>query len=257
MVGNFRRLRRPKRLTPALWGIGLFALSLLGGCSADAPGSLPDGDETSSYKARQKAAETQFAHRQLLEENLIQTVWEQNGISLRVPKPFQRDEKNAVSSKNVLGVNLPDLIGTWTAVLPGGNSKSPQTAYLFVLSHRHQSPDEESFHHGLIKSQLYHLNYPTRKRAIDHEWTSQNLVGNGLPFTSATFEATLANPKIPANFTVFLMQHGRNQRRDQIQVAMLFVVPKACVFAGSQPNADPKTLSAETLHIALPRQDDS
>jgi hypothetical protein len=65
----------------------------------------------------------------------------------------------------------------------------------------------------------------------------------------ATFQATLPQTKAKADFTLFLFQHGKNERRNEIKAALLFVIPEDAVFSASADDVDPKALSAQTLHI--------
>ena len=237
------------------------------GCSSNSSEAAAEGADHGSYLERLKATEAEFAYYERLKQNLSPQAWEAEGVSLQVPGPFHLVEspssRNPASeharSREVLGIPLPGVLAMWEAHLPGESSHSPpQTAYLFVMSNQHlwshSRASAMAFHQTLVEDVLAELpglsQFP-----IDSKWASLHLSGHGLPYTTATFQATLPQTNAKADFTLFLFQNGINERRDEIKVAMMFVIPRAAVFRGSQPDLDPKILSAETLRITPRKMD--
>ncbi len=260
MVGNFRRILRR---FPVIFCAACWLAACGAGCSSNSTESTvgESAEHVGSYRERLKATAFEFAYYERREQNLSPQVWEAQGISLQVPKPFflvknPSSENPALGhdpSRQVLGVPLPGVLGMWQAVLPGEDPQSPtETAYLFVMSNQHlwsfSKSSAMAFLQTLVEDVLAGL--PGLSRfPIDADWSSANWSGHGLPYATATFQATLPQTKAKADFTLFLFQNGANERRDEIKVAMMFVVPRAAVFRGSQPKVDPKILSAETLRI--------
>ncbi|MCA9070425.1 MAG: hypothetical protein KDA84_15945, partial [Planctomycetaceae bacterium] len=239
------------------------------GCSDEQSETVAESSEGGTYQERLNATAKQFAYFQLWSENLKGVRWESQGVSLRVPKPFEWVPSPAptnlsqahVPSQEVLGEPLPGVLGMWKAKLPGADSATSESAYLFVMSNQHFPParrrDALAFQQTLIEDVLARLPGLNNKLPIDSEWKSTGVLGHGLPYTMGTFRATLAETKKPADFTLYLMQNGDNDRHDEIKVAMLFVVPLDVQLKGSRPDVDPQKLSAETLRIALPPGEDS
>ena len=256
-----------------LWGIrerlsSTFRLARLAvlcavlGCAAGPADSPADSTEGGAYEERLKATAKKFAHFELLDENLKKERWKKLGISFRVPRPFEfveAPDRNLAEghalSREILGELLPGVVGVWQAVLPGKEGARPETAYLFLLSNYHLLSRSYNsaikFHQTLVEVALVDL------KGLDHlpiesNWQTENWLGHGLPYTWASFPATLAKTGKPADFTLFLAQYGTNDRHDEIKVALVFVIPKAAEFQGSRPDADPLKLSAQTLLITLP-----
>lgn len=253
-------------MTPSRFiDIAVFGLAaLIAGCTAETSNPATETGEGGTYQQRLDATAKEFAYFQLWKENLKETRWDQGGISLRVPKPFERVPTPAseniaqahAASREILGEPLPGVLGMWKAKLPGQKSGSSQTAYLFLMTNQHypssHRDDAMAFHQTLIEDVLAQLPVPNNKLPIDSDWNTSSILGHGLPHTVGTFQATIPKSKALANFTLYLMQYGQNDRRDEIKVALMFVVPVEAHLKGSRPDVDPKTLSAETLRIALP-----
>ncbi len=253
MAGDLWRNRGGLNFPRAVGSAGLMAVLLLAGCSTGTVDSSPEIDSGVSYEDRLKATADEFAYYGLLDANLAGEVWEQEGISLRVPKPFR--PLDSLKTRKFLGLPLPGQLGAWKADLPGdGGGARP--AYLFLMSNHHLWAHSRAramgFHQWLIEEELAELP-GLNVLPVEAGWSPQNPSGHGLPHTVGRFEASLPAAKGPAEFTMFLFQHGVNRRRDEIKVALLFVIPKSAEFAGSSPEVDPKTLSAETLRI-VPRE---
>lgn len=263
MAGNLWRNRR--RLNSVLCIVGLWVIGAAVGCAGDEVAeSANEAEETNeggTYNDRLKATAEQFAYFNLLNENLNKSVWEKRGITLRVPLPFElreMPERTARSqthgpSSELLGVALPGVLGQWEAELPSEDSPHSRKAYLFVMSNhyllRQHKPSAKAFHQTVVEDVL--ANLPGLDHLpIESDWLAENWSGYGFPYTYATFPATLAKTGEAANFTMFLMQYGQNERRNEIKVAMLFVVPRAAEFSGSRPDAEPMKLSAQTLRIS-------
>ena len=248
------------RPLPPFWRTAIIgALWLLAGCLSELPDSDSGIGSFGDYEDRLKATQAEFAYYSLLDQNLSPTVWEEEGIALRVPKPFQfvpasKDERNQehALSREVLSEPLPGVLGTWKAMLPSKNAKPPQTGYLFLLSNHHLSSYSRTsamaFHQVLVEDVLAELS-GLSVLPIKANFKPENLTGHGQPYSVATFQANLLPANSPANFTLFLFQNGLNERRDDIKAALLFVIPKEAAFPGSLPDTDPKALSAQTLHI--------
>lgn len=267
MAGNLWRRRR--RLSGFACIAGLVVAALLGGCGDDDSNSASEPGESGGYQDRLQATAKEFAYFQLWKENLKQTRWERDGISLRVPKPFAfvssptstNIAQAHAASREVLGEPLPGVLGMWKAELPGRKTGTSESAYLFLMSNQHFPParrrDALAFQQTLIEDVLAQLPGLNNKLPIDSDWKTGGIRGHGFPHTWGTFQATLAITKKPADFTLYLMQYGENDRRDEIKVALLYVVPLDARLDGSRPKVDPKTLSAETLRIAFPPGEDS
>jgi hypothetical protein len=236
---------------------------LFAGCSSEPADSLSETDGGDGYEVRLQATAEEFAYYSLLDANLTETSWEGQGVSLRVPMPFelvsestpQIPAREHAGSREILGKPLPGVLGMWKAELPSRNSGPPQSGYLFLMSNHHPWPRSRTsameFHQTLVEEVLAELP-GLSVLPIESDWKPENIAGHGLPYTVGNFEATLPQTNSPAWFTMFLFQHGVNQRRDEIKVALLFVIPKEAELAGSHPNVDPQTLSAQTLRI-IPR----
>ncbi len=258
MAGNFWRIRR--RVTALSKAVFVGLLCLPAGCSPGLPDHTTDSEAWGSYEERLEATEAEFAYYTLLDQNLTPTIWQQTelGLAIRVPKPFEpvpdannRNPDQPLSRK-ILGEPLPGLLGTWKAVLPGKNANPSQTAYLFLMSNHHLWPHAETsalaFHQSLVEDSLAELP-GLSQLPIECDWLSENLTKYGLPYTTASFPAKLPEPQSRVDVTVFLFQEGANDRRDQIKVALMFVVPQAAQFSGSAADVDPKALAAQTLRI--------
>lgn len=239
---------------------GLTVLWAALGCASEAANNAAETDEGGIYEGRLKATAGEFAYYELLNQNLTRDRFERMGISLRVPKPFRSLETAApdasvpdvASSGELLGVPLPGVLGVWQAGLPGKDGAAPQSAWLFLMSNHHllgTSPAAaRTFHQTLVEKVLVHLP-GLEKLPIESNWQTENWTGHGLPFTSANFPATFAKTGQPAEFAVFLMHYGDNDRRNEIKASLLFVVPQSAELAGSRPDANPMRLSAETVRI--------
>jgi hypothetical protein len=232
---------------------------LFAGCLSEIPDLASGINGWSDYEDRLQSTRDEFAYRSLLDENLSLEAWENEGISLRVPKPFQsvpsvvqRPNEEHAFSRDVLGEPLPGVLGTWQALLPGKEGKPPQAAYLFVMSNHHLWSHSRNaamaFHQALVEDVLAELSGLSRL-PIASDWTTKNEIGHGQPYAVATFQATLPQTKTPADFTLFLFQHGVNERRNEIKAALMFVIPQDADFTGSAKDVDPKALSAQTLNI--------
>ena len=263
MVGNLRRIlgRFPLILCAACWLAACGAAGCSSNSTESAAGETAEG-HVGTYEERLGATAAEFAYYERLEQNLSPEAWQSQGVSLQVPKPFflvktpasENPATGNAPSREVLGVPLPGVLGMWQAVLPSEDPQSPtETAYLFVMSNQHlwsfSKSSAMAFLQTLVEDVLAGL--PGLSRfPIDADWSSVNLSGYGLPYATATFQATLPRTNAKADFTLFLFQNGANERRDEIKVAMLFVVPHAAAIQGSQPKVDPLALSAETLRIS-------
>lgn len=248
---------------------GLGVTAFFSGCSAPTDKTVAESGEGGTYRERLKDTAEEFAYYQLWEENLKDKRWHKGGISLRVPKPFQfvptpvspNFAQAHEASQRILGEPLPGVLGMWQAELPTTKSGVSKRAYLFLMSNQHFPPtrrnDALAFQQTLIEDVLAQLPGLNNKLPIDSEWKTTAVVGHGLPYTTGTFQATLPQTKDRANFTLYLMQYGQNARRDEIKVALLFIVPIEAQLAGSRPDVDPKTLSADTLRITPRPGDDS
>ena len=234
---------------------GLLAIAAAAGCGTGSADSPAESADDGGYEERLSATAEEFAYHEQLRQNLAKDRWEKLGISLRVPKPFhlvKTAAKTNPSTRELLGVSLPGVLDIWQAVLPGREAGDQQTAYLFVISNHHllkgDGKPAAAFHQSLVKEVLPNL--PGRKRLpIEYEWKTDNGSGHGLPMTTASFPATFKQTDEPADFTFFLMHYGENKRRDEVKVAMIYVIPQAAKFTGSRPEADPLRLSAETVLI--------
>ncbi len=265
MVGNLRRIGR--RLNRTLGAACLLLACAAAGCSSNSSeASAVEGGDHGTYIERLKATAAEFAYYERLQQNLSPEVWEAQGVSLQVPNPFHLvkspfPKSRAAGhepSRDALGVPLPGVLGMWEARLPGEGHSPPQPAYLFVMSNQQlwsvSRKSARAFHQTLVEDVLAELP-GLSELPVESKWTSENWSGYGLPYASATFEATLPQTNAKADFTLFLFQSGVNERRDEIKVAMMFVVPHAAVFRGSRPDIDPQTLSAETLRITPRKMD--
>ena len=261
MARNLWRTRRRLTFPGHFAWVGV--ICILAGCSSGPPDYLLQADGEDTYEDRLEATESEFAYYARLDANLAGEVWEKEGLSLRVPKPFrlvsdsppQNPAEPHAASGEILGEPLPGVLGMWKAELPGKESGPPRRAYLFLMSNHHlwsySRTSAMAFHQSLVEDVLAEL--PGRSvLPIEADWMPDNLNGHGLPYTVGSFDATLPGTGSQAEFTMFLYQHGVNPRRDEIKVALLFVIPKEAEFPGSQPDADPKALSAQTLRI-IPR----
>jgi hypothetical protein len=232
---------------------------LVGGCTAGSADSLAEADG-GGYEERLQATASEFAYHDLLNQNLAAAVWERQGLSLRVPLGFQlvpdadnhNPAKEHAASREVLGHPLPGVLGMWKAELPGKDNETPQSAYVFVLSNHHLWPDSKAramaFHQALVEDVFAELP-GLSVLPIESDWNADNITAHGQSFTSATFPAKLPQTGAMADFSVFLFQHGANQRHDEIKAALVFVIPQAAELPGSQPDVDPLSLSAQTLRI--------
>jgi hypothetical protein len=240
-------------------GLTVGMIGFFTGCLSEVPDSVSGISGWSDYEVRLQATADEFAYNSLLDQNLSPDVWEVEGIALRVPKPFQAlpstvrnpNEEHALS-RDVLGEPLPGVLGVWQAHLPGKNGKSPETAYLFAMSNHHlwshSRTSALAFHQSLVEDVLAELS-DLSHLPIASDWTTENESGHGQPYAFATFRATLPQTRAKADFTLFLFQHGMDERRNEIKAALLFVIPVDATFSGSAADVDPKALSAQTLHI--------
>ncbi len=201
---------------------GMVALWLLAGCLSESPDSASGIGSFSDYEDRLKATEAEFAYNSLLDQNLSLAVWEEEGVRLRVPKPFQfvpaskgEPMQEHALSREVLGEPLPGVLGTWKAVLPGRNANPPQTGYLFLMSNHHLASYSRTsamaFHQVLVEDVLAELS-GLSVLPIKADFKPENLTGHGQPYSVATFQANLPPSNSPADFTLFLFQNGLNER---------------------------------------------
>jgi len=268
-IDNIMNPGRPQNCShvPAVFYLLIWFTSWMG-CGTPASPEVEESGESRGYSERLKATAEEFRYHQILEENLREEYWEKSGVRLRVPKPFravatpswENIAEAHEESRQLLGVPLPGVLGMWKAEFPETSGQQTRTGYLFVLSNHHlleRFPRyAETFHQTLIEDVLVEL--PGRSHLpIDAEWSSHNWAGYGLPYTSASFAAELADSKSPVQFRIYLMHHGTNKRRDRIKVAMVFVMPAGIELSGSRPDIDPLELSAETLQIQLENKEDS
>lgn len=234
-------------------------MSLLAGCVFELPDPASGINGWTDYEDRLEATKAEFAYFTLLDQNLSPAIWEKDGVALRVPKPFQpvalavqKPSEEHVFSREVLGVPLPGVLGAWQALRPGKDGQEPHTAYLFVMSNHHlwaySRASAMAFHQSLVEDVLAELKGLSRL-PIASGWASENHSGHGQPYAIGTFQATLPHTESKADFTLFLFQHGTNERRNEIKVALLFVVPREAEPSGSAAEVDPKALSAQTLRI--------
>lgn len=257
MARTIWRIRDGRTRIVKTWVAGLALIFT--GCLSEAPDSISGINGWNDYEDRLQSTASEFTYHTLLDQNLAVDMWQEAGVALRVPQPFQ-PVPNAVGimseehafSREVLGEPLPGVLGSWQAMLPGQEGQPPQSAYLFLVSNQHlwshSRNSAMAFHQALVEDVLAELSGLSRL-PIASEWKSENHTGHGQPYAVATFQAKLPKTKTPADFTLFLFQHGVNQRRDEIKVALLFVIPQDAIFAGSSSDVDPKTLTAQTLHI--------
>jgi hypothetical protein len=124
--------------------------------------------------------------------------------------------------------------------------------YLFLMSNHHlwagSRNSAMAFHQTLVEDVLAELDW-IDQLPIKAAFKSENHSGFGQPFTVGTFPAKLPQANSPADFTLFLFQNGVNERKDEAKVALLFVIPKDAMFAGSTSDVDPMFLCAQTLRI--------
>jgi hypothetical protein len=120
------------------------------------------------------------------------------------------------------------------------------------MSNRHLWANSQTsamaFHQTLVEDVLAELDW-INQLPIKAEFKTEDQFGHGPPFTVGTFQARLPQTNSPADFTLFLFQNGVNDRKDEIKVALLFVVPENAAFQGSAADVDPKALCAQTLRI--------
>lgn len=257
MAGTFWRIRQ--RHARIGQGLAVGIVCFFAGCLSEVPDSVSGITGYFDYEDRLQATADEFAYNSLLDWNLSLEVWEAKGIAIRVPKPFQpvpstvgNPSEAHAFSRDVLGEPLPGVLGTWQAEVPRKDGKSREIAYLFLMSNHHLWSHSKNsalaFHQSLVEDVLAEL--PELSHLpIASDWTTENESRHGQPYAFATFRATLPQTRAPADFTLFLFQHGMNERRNEIKAALLFVIPVDAMFSGSAADVDPKALSAQSVHI--------